>query len=38
VQVLEGTFEAGTVVGVTVEPSSGSPAPTTTPIVAIATA
>ena len=38
VQVLEGAFEAGTVVGVTVEPSSGSPAPTTTPIVAIATA
>ncbi|MER3388823.1 MAG: anti-sigma factor [Microcella sp.] len=38
VQVLEGSFEAGTVVGVTVEPSSGSPAPTTTPIVAIATA
>jgi len=38
VQVLEGTFEAGTVVGVTVEPSSGSPAPTTTPIVAIASA
>jgi anti-sigma-K factor RskA len=38
VQVLDGTFEAGTVVGVTVEPSSGSPAPTTTPIVAIATA
>ena len=38
VPVLEGTFEAGTVVGVSVEPSSGSPAPTTTPIVAIATA
>ncbi len=38
VQVLDGTFEAGTVVGVSVEPSSGSPAPTTTPIVAIATA
>ena len=38
VQVLEGTFQAGTVVGVTVEPSSGSPAPTTTPIVAIASA
>jgi anti-sigma-K factor RskA len=38
VQVLDGTFEAGTVVGVTVEPSSGSPAPTSTPIVAIATA
>ncbi len=38
VQVLDGTFEAGTIVGVTVEPASGSPAPTTTPIVAIATA
>lgn len=38
VQVLEGTFQAGTVVGVTVEPSSGSPAPTTTPIVAIESA
>lgn len=38
VQVLDGTFEAGTVVGVTVEPASGSPAPTTQPIVAIATA
>lgn len=38
VQVLEGTFQAGTVVGVTVEPASGSPAPTTDPIVAIATA
>lgn len=38
VQVLDGTFEAGTVVGVTVEPASGSPAPTTEPIVAIATA
>jgi anti-sigma-K factor RskA len=38
VQVLEGDFQAGTVVGVTVEPSSGSPAPTTTPIVAIASA
>ncbi len=38
VQVLEGTFEAGTVVGVTVEPASGSPAPTSDPIVAIVTA
>jgi hypothetical protein len=38
VQVLEGAFEAGTVVGVTVEPASGSPAPTSDPIVAIATA
>ena len=38
VQVLDGTFEAGTIVGVTVEPASGSPAPTTDPIVAIATA
>ncbi|MFN4000660.1 anti-sigma factor [Microcella sp.] len=38
VQVLDGAFEAGTVVGVTVEPASGSPAPTTDPIVAIATA
>ncbi|GAA1727802.1 anti-sigma factor [Microcella frigidaquae] len=38
VQVLEGAFEAGTIVGVTVEPASGSPAPTSDPIVAIATA
>ena len=38
VQVLQGTFEAGTVVGVTVEPASGSEQPTTEPIVAIATA
>lgn len=38
VQVLEGAFEAGTVVGVTVEPAAGSPAPTSDPIVAIATA
>ncbi len=37
VQVLDGAFEAGTIVGVTVEPASGSPAPTTTPIVAIPT-
>ena len=38
VQVLVGAFEAGTIVGVTVEPASGSPAPTTEPIVAIDTA
>ena len=38
VQVLQGTFEAGTIVGVTVEPASGSEQPTTEPIVAIATA
>jgi hypothetical protein len=38
VQVLEGAFEAGTIVGVTVEPASGSPVPTSDPIVAIATA
>jgi Anti-sigma-K factor rskA len=38
VQVLDGAFEAGTIVGVTVEPASGSPAPTSDPIVAIATA
>ena len=38
VQVLEGTFEAGTTVGVSVEPASGSPAPTTDPILQIATA
>lgn len=37
VAVLEGAFEPGTVVGVTVEPSGGSPAPTTQPIVVIAT-
>ncbi|GAA1701993.1 hypothetical protein GCM10009792_22880 [Microcella alkalica] len=37
VQVLDGDFQAGTIVGVTVEPSSGSPAPTTSPIVAIPT-
>ncbi|WP_169079443.1 anti-sigma factor [Microcella alkalica] len=37
VQVLDGAFEAGTIVGVTVEPASGSPAPTTEPIVAIPT-
>lgn len=38
VQVLQGTFEAGTIVGVTVEPASGSEQPTSDPIVAIATA
>lgn len=37
VQVLEGDFVAGTVVGVTVEPADGSPQPTSDPIVAIAT-
>jgi len=37
VQVLDGAFEPGTIVGVTVEPASGSPAPTTEPIVAIPT-
>ncbi|WAB84142.1 anti-sigma factor [Microcella daejeonensis] len=37
VAVLDGTFEPGTVVGVTVEPSGGSPAPTTQPLVVIAT-
>lgn len=37
VQVLDGAFEAGTIVGVTVEPASGSPSPTTDPIVAIPT-
>lgn len=38
VQVLDGEFVAGTVVGVTVEPADGSPQPTSEPIVAIATA
>ncbi len=38
VQVLEGTFEAGTIVGVTVEPASGGQTPTSDPIVAISTA
>ena len=37
VQVLEGEFVAGTIVGVTVEPASGSPQPTSEPIVAIVT-
>lgn len=37
VHVLEGTFETGTTVGVSVEPESGSPAPTTVPILQIAT-
>lgn len=36
-RVLEGTFEPGVVVGVTIEPSGGSPQPTTEPIVAIPT-
>jgi anti-sigma-K factor RskA len=35
-RVLDGTMAAGDTVGVTVEPSGGSPAPTTKPIVAIA--
>ncbi|UAJ78609.1 anti-sigma factor [Leifsonia sp. ZF2019] len=34
-KVLAGTMRAGDTVGVTVEPSGGSPRPTTTPIVAI---
>ena len=38
VQVLQGTFEAGTIVGLTVEPASGGQVPTSDPIVAIATA
>ena len=38
VQLLDGTFEAGTAVGLTVEPASGSPAPTSDPIVVIVTA
>jgi anti-sigma-K factor RskA len=37
VQVLEGEFVAGTIVGVTVEPAEGSPQPTSDPIVAIVT-
>lgn len=37
VQVLEGAFHAGTIVGVTIEPSAGSATPTTAPIVAIPT-
>lgn len=37
VQVLEGAFHAGTIVGVTIEPSTGSATPTTAPIVAIPT-
>lgn len=38
VHVLDGAFEAGTTVGVTIEPASGSVTPTSDPIVAIATA
>lgn len=34
-QVLTGTIGAATLVGVTVEPSGGSPAPTTTPVLAL---
>lgn len=37
-RVLEGDMKAGDTVGVTVEPSGGSDQPTTTPIVAIASA
>ena len=37
IAVLEGDFQPGTVVGVSVEPAGGSPAPTTQPIVVIAT-
>lgn len=37
VQVLEGAFHSGTIVGVTIEPRTGSATPTTEPIVAIAT-
>jgi anti-sigma-K factor RskA len=37
-RVLDGTMARGDTVGVTVEPSGGSKAPTTTPIVAIASA
>jgi len=37
-RVLDGDMKAGDTVGVTVEPSGGSEAPTTTPIVAIASA
>ena len=37
-RVLDGEMQAGDTVGVTVEPSGGSPAPTTAPIVAIASA
>jgi anti-sigma-K factor RskA len=35
---LEAAMDAGDAIGVTVEPSGGSPAPTTTPIVVLATA
>jgi anti-sigma-K factor RskA len=37
-QVLDGAMKVGDTVGVTVEPAGGSPAPTTTPIVTIASA
>jgi len=37
-RVLDGDMQAGDTVGVTVEPAGGSKAPTTTPIVAIASA
>jgi anti-sigma-K factor RskA len=37
-RVLDGEMQAGDTVGVTVEPAGGSKAPTTTPIVAIASA
>ena len=37
-RVLDGDMKAGDTVGVTVEPSGGSKTPTTTPIVAIASA
>jgi anti-sigma-K factor RskA len=36
--VLEGTLEEGDTIGVTVEPAGGSQQPTTTPVVAVATA
>jgi anti-sigma-K factor RskA len=36
--VLNGTFNAGDTIGVTVEPSGGSKTPTTTPVVAVTTA
>ena len=36
--VLDGTFEEGDTIGLTVEPAGGSEQPTTTPVVAVATA
>ena len=36
-RVLDGSFEPGVAVGITVEPAGGSPQPTTEPIVVIAT-